>query len=255
MPRRRYSSGTGTARPLLPVALDVLAGIAAVGTIPPRLGLLQDDGQDRRRTVRRRRHRMQRAEPALHLLAVDLRDRPAREEGQDLLAEIVAVDGERARLPASAVAREDLLGDGLETARRRIPPLRYPCRRAARPAWSGRGRARRPRSMTAASPTIFQTRWPRCWLWMKYRFLPEGMMRTPYPFSSASLTLRTVLRGRRVSTRPLGEANGCHDCGPDQLHGVQSRIRSIAPGCTGNGEIPQSCQIVSTVGAPRCVNP
>ena len=28
----------------------------------------------------------------------------------------------------------------------------------------------------------------------------------------------------------------------------------LAPGCTGNGNIPQSCQIVSTEGAPRCVH-
>ena len=57
---------------------------------------------------------MEQAEPALHLLTGDFRDRPAREEGQDLTAEITAVDRERTWLPAPAVAGEDLLGHGLE---------------------------------------------------------------------------------------------------------------------------------------------
>ena len=74
-----------TLGPLLPVVLDALAGIAALETIPPSLGLLHDNGQDRCRTIHRGRHRMERAEPALHLLAGDVRNRPAREDGQDLM--------------------------------------------------------------------------------------------------------------------------------------------------------------------------
>ncbi len=41
-------------------------------------------------------------------------------------------------------------------------------------------------SSESASPTICQTRFPRCWLWTKYRLAPLGMTRTPNPRSLPS---------------------------------------------------------------------
>ena len=41
-------------------------------------------------------------------------------------------------------------------------------------------------SIVAASPTIFQTRSPRCWQWTKKPLRPEGSTRTPKPMSLVS---------------------------------------------------------------------
>ena len=57
---------------------------------------------------------MEPAEPGPHVLPGYLSDGPAREEGQDLPAEVGPVHFQGARLPAAPVAVEDLLGDGLE---------------------------------------------------------------------------------------------------------------------------------------------
>ena len=62
----------------------------------------------------RRRGRVEPAEPGLHVLPGDLSDRPAREEWQDLPAEVDPVHFQGTRLPAAPVAVEDLLGDRLE---------------------------------------------------------------------------------------------------------------------------------------------
>ena len=41
-------------------------------------------------------------------------------------------------------------------------------------------------AMALASPTRFQLRCPRCWVWRKNRLAPEGSTRTPKPLSFAS---------------------------------------------------------------------
>ena len=57
---------------------------------------------------------MEPAEPGLHVLPGNLSDGSPREEWQDLPAEVDPVHFQGARLPAAAVAVEDLLGDRLE---------------------------------------------------------------------------------------------------------------------------------------------
>ena len=98
----------------LPVTPDALAGIAVLRAVSPGFGLLHDDRQDRRRAVRRRRCRMERAKPLLDFLARDRPDGTPLEAGQDLAAKIGPVDLQGSRLPAPAIEDEDLLGDGLE---------------------------------------------------------------------------------------------------------------------------------------------
>jgi len=114
-----------------------------------------------------------------------------------------------------------------------------------------RGRARASASvMTAASPTIFQTRWPLCWLWMKYRFVPKGVMRTPYPFSSVSRTLRTVLRGRTASTRCW-----VHDIAVDRVR-IERAVEPAAAAIVGDraeersGGVPTVARPVEIVPEP-----
>ena len=55
--------------------------------------------------------------------------------------------------------------------------------------------------MVSTSPTIFQTRCPRCWQWTKKRLRPDGSTRTPKPLSLPSRVSRAVLRGLSALTR------------------------------------------------------
>ena len=55
--------------------------------------------------------------------------------------------------------------------------------------------------MAFASPTIFQMRCPRCWVWMKKRLAPDGIIRTPKPVSFASRMSKVEERGRSALTR------------------------------------------------------
>ena len=153
--------------PPLPVAADAGAGVAVLRAVSPGLGLLHDDREDRRRAVRGGGRRVEPAEPGPHVLPGYLSDGPAREEGQDLPAEVGPVHVHGARLPAAPVAVEDLLGDRLEegAAGVRRPSGSRPSRSAAS---IDLALARASGSaIAAASPMIFQTRLPLCWLWMK----------------------------------------------------------------------------------------
>ena len=58
--------------------------------------------------------RVERGEPLPHVAAVDAGDRAALEARQDMVAVVVPVDLESSGLPVSRVAREDLVGNGLE---------------------------------------------------------------------------------------------------------------------------------------------
>ena len=105
---------------------------------------------------------MEPVEPGPHVLPGYLSDWPAREEGQDLPAEIIPVHVQGAGLPAAPVAVKDLFGDGLEES---AAAGSRPSRNAAS---IDLALARASGSaIAAASPMIFQTRLPLCWLWMK----------------------------------------------------------------------------------------
>ena len=100
--------------PLAPVSLDALARVAAFRAIAVDFGLAHDDGQDRSGPVCRCGLRVERGEPLPHVAAVDAGDRAALEARQDMVAVVVPVDLESSGLPVSRVAREDLVGNGLE---------------------------------------------------------------------------------------------------------------------------------------------
>ena len=74
-----------------------------------------------------------------------------------------------------------------------------PRRMAASMALAG-GRASST-SSESASPTICQIRFSRCWLWMKQRLAPLGMMRTPKPRSLPSRMSRARARGFNAAMR------------------------------------------------------
>ena len=111
---------------------------------------------------------------------VDVGDLPSLEAGQDLVLQVAPVDIERSRLPEPSVPLEHGLGDGLEEGLGGIAGrvLSTPDRGER----SDRALDRASSTlMAAASPTIFQTRSPRCWQWTKKRLRPEGRTRTPKP--------------------------------------------------------------------------
>ena len=118
-----------------PAAADTGAWVAVLRAVSPDLGLLHDDREDRRRAVRGGGRRVEPAEPGPHVLSGDLSDGPAREEGQYLPAEVCPVHFQGTRLPAAAVAVEDLLGNGLEESAAGV-------RRVSLPAVAQRGEHR-----------------------------------------------------------------------------------------------------------------
>ena len=75
----------------LTVAADTLAGIAVLWAMPPSFPLLHDDGQDRRRAVRRRGRCVEGAKPGLHILMGYRSDAAPFEEREDLPAEVDTV--------------------------------------------------------------------------------------------------------------------------------------------------------------------
>jgi len=60
----------------------------------------------------------------------------------------------------------------------------------------------------AASPTVLQTRLPSCWQWMNQRLAPEGITRTPKPFSLPPRMSRADFRGSSALTRASVRVDG-----------------------------------------------
>ena len=119
--RRAQTTGLADGKEPLPpsptVAPEARARIAVLWPMAVDLRLAQNQGQDRKRAVRRGRCRMQGGKPALHLPARDVGDGTPPEEGHDLVAEIGLIDDNRPRLPGTPMAAEDFFGDRLEGGR------------------------------------------------------------------------------------------------------------------------------------------
>ena len=100
--------------PAPPVAAQARARIAVLRPVAMDLGLAQDQGQDRKRAVRRGRRRMQGGKPELYVLARNVSNGTPSEPGHDLVAQVRPIDRDGPRFPVTPVAAEDFFGDHLE---------------------------------------------------------------------------------------------------------------------------------------------
>ena len=105
--------------PLAPVASDPPARIGALGAKPHALGLCEDDRHDGQGAVGGDGGGPKRGEPALHVGAGDVGNGHAGEPGQNLSAQVDAVDVQCPRFPHSGMMPEHGFGDGLEARARR----------------------------------------------------------------------------------------------------------------------------------------
>ena len=92
-----------------PVAPHVAAGVRALGTKVPQLGLPHHDGEHWQGPVGVVRRPAHGVEPPPHIGAVDLRDAHIAKEGDEMAVDQMAVAFVRGRLPAPPLAAYELL--------------------------------------------------------------------------------------------------------------------------------------------------
>ncbi len=96
------------------VAPYTRAGIAVLGTKSQPFRFVEHSREHRQGAVRRSRRGVQGSEPLPDLARRDFRNRSLREERQDLIAQIAAIDRQRARLPQARLAIDDRIGQRSE---------------------------------------------------------------------------------------------------------------------------------------------